>query len=121
MSIAWEDVTTIAPKMSDVTLSAQAMILAYVNEVLDDTDDAWGDGALFTVGGALLAAHFGALQLRNSANGPAGPVTSMGLGDASKSFAAPMLTTRSALMATTYGREYLTLCDSLPSAMGFVC
>jgi hypothetical protein len=120
MAIAWEDVVTIAPAMSAVSLSAQAMILALISETIDDSDDAWGSDALFTMGASLLAAHYGSLVLGNSASAAQGPVTGMTLGPASKSFASPMNLKSTALAATSYGREYLALAAQLPSAYGFV-
>jgi hypothetical protein len=122
VAITWADVVAIAPSLSTgVGVTAQAMIIAFVTEVVDDSDDAWGDGALYTMGASLLAAHFGSLVKTNSANGAQGPVTSMAQGDTSKSFAAPTFdASEGALGATSYGRNYLALVATLPSSFGLL-
>jgi hypothetical protein len=118
-AILWTDVTNIAPAMSGVAAGAQVAILAFVNETL--SQDEWGTGERYRMGGALLAAHFGSLVIANSATGPAGPVTSMSLGDASKSWAAPSFSTTDAdLERTTYGAGFLGLVRTLPCAFGLL-
>lgn len=110
MATTWADVEALAPQLSTVAAGAQTLILGYVNAVLDTASDAWGDAEVSALAGALLAAHFGALAAAQSSSGASGPVTSMSLGQASKSFAVPSLSMDAgALGATAYGAQYLEL------------
>jgi hypothetical protein len=99
MSIAWSDVTAIAPELSTVGSGSQTAILLFVNSTLVEAEF----GSKYTMGASLLAAHFGTLSVRG--DGAAGPVVSESVGDVSQSFGGSM-SLDGTLDQTSYGRMY---------------
>jgi hypothetical protein len=101
MSIAWADVTAIAPELTStaVATATQTIILAMVNERMVD-GDAWGDYA--DDGRRYLAAHMATVS---GAGAGAGAVTSESIGPLSRSYAA----VDGDLGTTKYGVFYRTL------------
>jgi hypothetical protein len=101
MSIAWSDVTAIAPELSTVGSGSQNAILLFVNSTCVESEF----GSKYTMGASLLAAHFGTLSVRGDSVG--GPVVSESVGGVSQSFAVFSPNGSDyALDSTSYGRMY---------------
>jgi hypothetical protein len=100
MSIAWSDVTAIAPELSTAAAATQTAILTMVDLMVDDA--AWGD--LANQGRAYLAAHIGTVSGSGSGAG-AGAVTSETIGPFSREYADTGADDGS-LSTTKYGRFY---------------
>lgn len=94
MSIAWSDVTKIAPELATVPAATQTAILADVSAQL--TTGAFGVAARDDLAAKHLAAHLGALTQRSVMAESGGPFQ-----------AGPR-----ALEQTIYGREYVRLCQA---------
>lgn len=106
MSILWADVVAIAADLDDVDLAAQTDILAYVNALPYSpygSDTAWS----YRLARIYLAAHLGSGALPGASTA-AGSVTSETVGPITTQYAATQ-STREALEATSYGRQYLSL------------
>jgi hypothetical protein len=118
MAITWANVVLIAPEQAAITNTAvQAALLAVVEAQIEPT--VWTDFAdgMDDIARAWLAAHYGALWLRNG--DVAGALTQQTLGPMSESYALPP-GVYGALATTKYGLEYQRLAQLLPVSLGFV-
>lgn len=108
--ITWADVEAIAPGLSTVPVTAQTMILAYVEETVDE--NAFIGDASYKLARVLLAAHRGAIVL-SSSSGSGLAVSSESGGGISRSYAAS--SSGDDLMSTQWGREYTNLVRNSPA------
>lgn len=114
--ITWDDVVALQSNLDSVSVAAQEMILAYVNEDLNP--DAFGgeDSATYTLARAYLAAHLGELARRR---GQGGQVQSKTIGTSSITLAyAVSQTMGDSLMQTSWGGAYYELLMSSPLRIG---
>lgn len=102
--IDWTDVEAMQANLSTVSMAAQDLILAYVNESLNPGAFGGEDSAKYTLARIYLAAHMGELTRRNGA----GNVTSetISTGSISLSYGA-MSTDEDALLQTSWGAQYM--------------
>lgn len=102
-AIVWNDVTALAPELTGVSVNAQTMILAYVNDAATFKVADWrGESSTFLkLGRCYLAAHFGAVSLQ----GAGGAVSSESAGGLSRSYAI----TPEKLNTTAYGQTFSNL------------
>jgi hypothetical protein len=103
--ITWADVVAIAPELAALSLTAQEMILAYVNTVLAVDLLDGESGPKTRLARVLLAAHLGTLFSRG-AQGSVGPVVEESLGPQSKKYANLVSEVSGDLGATPYGMAY---------------
>lgn len=118
-AITWDDVVSIAAKLSTLPAGRQATILAYVNTRIPV--DVWGgeDAVQLYEGRINLAAHLGTLAAQGSAGGAgvAGPVKRVTEGDVTVEFSDFGLQAGgSSLLRTTFGAEYRRLLRTLGRA-----
>lgn len=106
MSVLWSDVSALDPVLAAVPTVTQAAILTFVTTYLSPVS--WGDK--YDLATLLLAAHFGALNLRGGGSGGVGPVQSESAGSVSRSYATTSVAGASgALGSTVWGQQYQTL------------
>lgn len=118
-AIVWADVTALAPELTTVSVLAQAMILAYVNDVIDFSIFRGGeDGATVKLLRVTLAAHAGAMGLQGS-GGWVGAIAAESEGEVSRQYASPA-GTDPLLDKTPYGIMYRSLISASPARAGFV-
>lgn len=118
MAITWADVVNIAPEQASITSTGvQNALLAVVEAQIEPS--VWTEFAdgMDDIARAWLAAHYGALWLRNGDQ--AGALASQTLGPMSESYVLPP-GVMGALATTKYGIEYQRLVQLLPSSLGFV-
>ena len=107
--IIWGDVTNHAAALSAVDATAQADILAHVNDALDVDRFDGESGAKTKLLRIYLAAHFGQLLL-DAVSGGAGPAMSKKLGDMEITYAGiSSIFSDSEYGETTYGRTYTAM------------
>lgn len=120
-AIAWSDVTALAPELTTVSVLAQAMILAYVNDVIDFSIFRGGeDGATVKLLRVTLAAHAGAMGLAGS-GGWVGAIAAESEGEVSRQYATSSPAGTDPLLdKTPYGQMYRSLINASPARAGFV-
>ena len=103
-SINWTDVAAIAPGVSTVDPSAQADILAFVNNELKVSEFGGESSAKLRMARLYLAAHHGTLVNRGD---KAGPVVGESAGGLSRTYSAPSPAgTDPLLEQTAYGKQF---------------
>lgn len=103
-AIIWADVVAHAAQLSTLSATAQADVLAFVDEVVDVS--LLGGEASYRARMAriYLAAHLGEIERRR---GKAGPVTSESAGGLARSYGASM--TGDILDTTSYGGQFKSI------------
>jgi hypothetical protein len=114
-AIVWTDVTTIVPSLSTVSVGAQTLYLAMVNEAVDIRLFAEGeDDARLKLARIYLAAHYATSGVVGGATGglgASGPVTGESAGTLSRNYGSSGFTgggggVAGALDTTEWGRLY---------------
>lgn len=104
MAVTPSDIKTLFPEFASVSADR---IQAWIDIAECRINrEAWGSKA--DIGVKFLTAHFTKFGESSGALG-AGPVTSISVGELSKSFATPGSLSESAFGSTSYGREFLEL------------
>ena len=106
MSLTWNDVTAMAPELSDVPVAAQTEILSNVDDL---PTDVWGPR--LTQGQLALARHLGTMQKRK---GQPGQLGAKHVGDIAATYVHGP--NPSAYSSTSYGVEFERLLMALPGA-----
>lgn len=102
-TLTWSDVTALAPELSTLPTSQQDLALEQAKQEVHG--GTWGSDAKAKTGARYLAAHLGTmLKTKGSA-----PLQSVSAGGVSKTFAMSVASDASALLSTSYGREYQRL------------
>lgn len=114
--ITWTNVTNIAPELSTAPVALQTAMLASVNGRIVEAQ--WPSVARAEEARAYLAAHMATL-LRRGGGGSVGPLSSITVGQVSKTFATPG-STASSYDATPYGSMYKQLLRENPYRIGVV-
>ncbi len=112
MSIAWYNVTALAPELATTIPATQTALLAYVNAKIDD--DTWGDTLSADMGRAYYAAHLATLAKRRGS----GPITQEAVGQLSRSYGPTGVP--GALGMTSYGAMYELLARQTVAVLGIV-
>lgn len=109
LTIDKADVLLFAAELSSVTDAQWAAIFADVE--LEVGPLTAGNQLRADRMGAQLAAHFATVRhMRTGGSAAPGPLTSVTVGQVSKSFASPAPSQNMALESTKYGQEYDRLC-----------
>lgn len=114
MAITWADVEAIAPSLSTVPVGAQAILIAYVEETVDE--GAFVGATSYLLAKAYLAAHYGSLTL---SAGTGRAVSSESAGGISRSYVVPALT--GDVGSTEYGRAFQSLVRASPARVMVLC
>jgi hypothetical protein len=119
-AIVWQDVVALQPSLSEVSIAAQMIILAHVNEDLDPAAFGGDGSARYHLARVYRAAHLGEMNLRMANGGGAGGEVSsetIGTSAITLSYAAGGSGDDS-FRETAWGRAYLTLLDESPLRIG---
>lgn len=112
-AIVWADVVALQANLSTVSVAAQMIFLAYVNEDLNPAAFG-GDGSpRYHLARVYMAAHLGELERRN---GTSGNVSSETYGRSSVTIA--YATNDEGLMATSWGQAFKSFLDASPLRIG---
>jgi uncharacterized protein DUF4054 len=114
--IVWTDVLAHAPELSTIAVSAQADILALVNDAIQES--AWGSSFRTKLARIYYAAHLATVS--RSLSGAGGPIVSESEGGVSVTYATPQQITTTELGESRYGRLYLELRRHLSGRVGMV-
>jgi hypothetical protein len=115
-SLLWSDVTALAPQLAVVDITAQAMILAYVNDTVNVPLFGGESSSRTKLVRVMLAAHFGELQRRQDQ----GQVIGETVGTTSIAIQYERRADPEALRETSYGAQYLGLINASAARVGFV-
>jgi hypothetical protein len=117
-NVVWADVEALQSNLSTVSVAAQMIFLAHVNEDLNPTAFGGEDTARYHLARCCLAAHLGELERRKGAGG--GPVQSKTIGSSSITiaYAASMSSSDDVLRATTWGSMYADMLMASPLRLG---
>lgn len=115
-AITWTDVVRLDPTLAGVTEGSQVNIIEDTYVYLSSKN--WGNK--LNLAAKYLAAHTGSILLRGGGSGPSTAVTLETLGDASRGYAQPFVSTGSwnDLELTVWGKAFKRLARSvLPFAV----
>lgn len=107
-TLTWAEVVKVDASLSTVAVEIQTAILTDVDAQLNE--NALG-AYRYQLCCKYLAAHLGALNISEDAQGPSGPLTSESVGGVSRSYASISGATldNASLSSTRHGLEYLRL------------
>jgi hypothetical protein len=117
-NVVWQDIEALQSNLSSVSVAAQMIFLAHVNEDLNPTAFGGEDSARYHLARVYLAAHLGELERRRGAT--SGPVQSKTIGTSSitLAYATAMSSAESALRLTSWGAMYLEMLAASPLRLG---
>lgn len=117
-NVVWQDVEALQSNLSTVSVAAQMIFLAHVNEDLNPSAFGGEDSARYHLARCYLAAHLGEIERRRG--GTSGPVQSKTIGTnaITLSYASAMSSSSDVLRSTSWGSMYAEMLAASPLRLG---
>lgn len=112
MDVVWQDVVNLQANLDSVSVGAQMVFLAYVNEDLNPAAFGGEDSARYRLARCYLAAHLGELERRNG--GQSVNSETFGTNSVTVSYG----TSEEALAQTSWGRLFHAMLLASPLRIG---